>query len=36
MAKSALEGAWGVHWLQSIGNEEVSRLLHRSFGVGEG
>ena len=31
MAKSALEGAWVVHWLQSIGKEEVSPLLHRSF-----
>ena len=31
VAKSALEGAWVVHWLQSIGNEEVLRLLHRSF-----
>ena len=31
VAKSALEGAWVVHWLQSIRNEEVLRLLHRSF-----
>ena len=31
VAKSALEGAWVVHWLQSIGKEEVSISLHRSF-----
>ena len=36
VAKSALEGAWVFHWLQSIGKKRFRCYFITPFGVGEG